>query len=690
MPARPARPLIAAALIALSQSASAQSTPPASAPAPAPTPTPGLTQVPLAQAPVASKLGARVTNLARAVPTIDTLVVVPSDSAYLAAVSSWTLKGRFPVLIDDGSPEAAEAIARFSRAFAPAKVVTWAGRPTDPAWPADPTERFKLMNLAVLRVWSLNPTDPPTEGGAERIITRLNNLGFTPPGIVVIDPNDHGWAAGLALAAARAQPMLRHDNPAGPRGVLPLDMADALQKSIETFLTSSRLPWDTLGDAIDSITLAFNIAPKCATPKPNDFVALTDRIGRKGPDFASRYAWTGQIFSSSTADAAYRAMCSLFLQPKDAWLFDGYQPGQPWDTFDCSAAANLLQSAGFKTSAIDHPNGTEVQWRTRAQTPVDAGLIFVNTMGNADFFQLFGGGQCKPGDVPVLSVPSAVHFVHSWSATEASLRNTVAGRWLERGAFCYMGSVQEPFLSAFVPTPLAAARLASGMPWGAAVRLDQGPVWKLTVIGDPLYTLSTAFGPSPTRDAEPAGEPLVLVAPLKEPLAGTPLADSMRAALKEQKLDIALRALVMLGRDQDASDLAAATLKSAPEKASSAFCAAAIPPLFRTGKPAAVIQAFAKLDAKDQARGDLRDILWFAAAPSMAGKPERSTLAVLKLALREDQLARDATDLGLAWARTAGKADALLTLEALAATAKEPQAKKDLEAATKAVRTGAR
>lgn len=647
----------------------------------------GREAMPLSEAPVATQLGARVIRVARAVPTIDAVVIVPNDAAYVAAVSSWTLQGgRFPVLIDDGTPGAAEAIGRFVRAFAPSRVVRW-DAPGVTAWPDDPTERFKLMNLAALRVWSLNPADPPTQGDAVRFVARFNNLGFQPPGIVVIDPRDPGWAAGLALAAGRGQPMLRYDGGNNPRGNLDPGSAANLQKAIETFLESIKLRWDALGDAVDAITLAYNVPAKCAVAKPADpnsfeIIATTDLVGRKAADPSARFAWCGQIFSTGTADAAYRAMSALFLQPSDAFIFDGYDQGQPWETFDGTMAGELLKKAQISASVIDHPSGTEKGWRERTRSPVRAGLIFVNTMGNADFFQLQGGGQCKPGDVPILDIPAAVHFVHSWSATEPMARGTVAQRWLERGAFCYMGSVQEPYLQAFVPTPLAAARLCSAMPWGAAVRIDNAPVWKLTVIGDPLYTLSTAFGPDPARAvvAEPEeGKPAT-------PVHATNLADAMRQAVKDKKLDEAARLLIMLGRDKDAADLGVATLQGAPQLATSSFCANVIPALFRAGKLTEVVQAYAKLDTDAQARGDLKDFAWLAATPALLGKPDQRLLNTMKLAVREDQLARDATELGLAWSRGVNKNDALLTLEGMMGVAKTPEQKKQFDAAIKAVK----
>jgi len=43
-----------------------------------------------------------------------------------------------------------------------------------------------------------------------------------------------------------------------------------------------------------------------------------------------------------------------------------------------------------------------------------------------------------------------VHFIHSWSAVTPDDRNTVGGRWLSNGVYAYVGSVDEPYVQAFV------------------------------------------------------------------------------------------------------------------------------------------------------------------------------------------------------------------------------------------------
>jgi len=101
--------------------AAAQS-PPAGDQTPAPPP-PHPQEIKLEDLPPPQRLGAKATLLREAVPVVPVLVLVPNVRSYIEAIAAWTPGGRYPVLIDDGSRDAAEDIGRFSRAFKPAKVV---------------------------------------------------------------------------------------------------------------------------------------------------------------------------------------------------------------------------------------------------------------------------------------------------------------------------------------------------------------------------------------------------------------------------------------------------------------------------------------------------------------------------------------------------------------------------------------
>ncbi len=206
---------------------------------------------------------------------------------------------------------------------------------------------------------------------------------------------------------------------------------------------------------------------------------------------------------------------------------------------------------------------------------IDAGLIAINSSGQAPWFDL-KPGQALVGDVPVLRVPAIVHMVHSFSAWSPTERSTIAGAFLERGAYAYLGSCHEPLLRGFVPTPLVMRRLLQGLPWSAAVRFDDAPPWKIAVFGDPLLTL----GPRGPRIAGDLGLP------------GRPprtLTDELTSHLKARELADALRTLALLGRDADAARLILATAKDQPAALTPEFGLAGIESAFATGDRAALL-----------------------------------------------------------------------------------------------------
>ena len=65
-----------------------------------------------------------------------------------------------------------------------------------------------------------------------------------------------------------------------------------------------------------------------------------------------------------------------------------------------------------------------------------------------------------------LTDPAAVVFIHSYSAANPYDASTLAGRWLNQGAFVYYGSVNEPFLTAFRTPQLVADLFLRGVPLG--------------------------------------------------------------------------------------------------------------------------------------------------------------------------------------------------------------------------------
>jgi hypothetical protein len=573
----------------------------------------------------------------RKFPVVSAVVLVPDLGSFVEAVGRWSLRARFPILIDDGSPAAAEDIARFVRAFAPDHVYRWSPAGADA--PRGDAVRG-AVDRAVARAW-----EPGTEAPDEAALVRAHwkDLDLVPAGIIVADTGDAAWPAALTLAAGRGEPIAWVNAPTGVNRAMKSADADSLAATIEAACAQSGYAWAGLGDDLDAVTLCLNSPARIETGE-REFVATTDRVGRRfeaGRD-AGRWAWAGQIFGDSPR-AVYAAMCSLFLRPASAWLFEGYPGGAPWAEFSEARAGEVLRGAGVPPTVLGGGLGDgAAEWRRAAPHFIDAGLICVNTKGYKDFFQL-GDTRCQSGDVPFLQRPAMVYFVHSWSAVMPGNRATVAGRWIERGAYAYLGSVQEPLLDAFVPTPKMAARLAGGSAWGAAVRLDGGRLWKLAVIGDPLATIGTGLGPWPARAEAPL------------PLDGaSDLADGLREILSQKQYAQGARTLVLLGRDDEAARLGLGVLNDEPGKFDAPLAAEVILPMVRTGRADAALGAFVRLDAR---RGDgaLRDALWLAAGPALAVTADAAFVGVLSENLREDQLAADAIKLAPAMDRVRGQ-----------------------------------
>lgn len=617
--------------------------------------------------PPAVHLGIRAESIQKNWPILSTVVIVPDGKSYIRAIALWDPKFRFPVLIDDGTAASREDIARFVRGYAPKKIVHWSAK--------DDAAIGRLAVEAALRhVWGKplpeEPKDPNVVTNAD-LLARWKAIGVPRTGIVITAEDDPAWTAALALAVGRAQPLAWVPRPP-PGRVDTYISADELRKfegAIEAACDATGLAWRTLDDDIDAVTLCM-ASPNNVQAEPKLVLATTDCVGRLHPDPAERigkrdrWAWTGQIFGTESR-SAYAAMCSLFLTAKKAWLFDGYPPGKPWSDFDATAAAEPLKHLNLETIVDDAPNSSERAWRVRVSQVLDAGLICVNTKGMPNEFNL-EPGRLLPADAPILNVPAMVDFVHSWSAHAPSERWTVGGRWIERGAYAYLGSVDEPFLGAFVPTPLATVRLMAKFPFAAALRSDNGQAWKLTIVGDPLTLLSNA---APQAEAD---------LPLAD---ATSLQDELHAALTAKDFAEAVRILVLQGRDADVAALVKGLLKDDPKSLTAKVAEIAVLPLFRTGDRGAMVKAYALLPKQAAMDPVLRDALWLSFYRSLPTTKDSEILNALRGAIRDDQPARDACELSEPYVSVFGRDAALGMLQEVRAKATDPgeQSKLDRE-----------
>lgn len=631
------------ALLGCATAAPAQQTKPPPAP-----PAPGAEQQRTIPPPVV--LGMRVDLVRTKLKVRPTVVIVQSSDDYARMIASWTLAERFPVLIDDGSSRAREDIARFVRAFEPASVVRWA--PAERVTlPTDAAERAQTLDTVWWAAWGAR--------NREELAEVWKQTEFFFPGVIVSSAKDPAWTAAIALAAGRGQPIIwSTQKSSSPTDVLPEAELTTFDSVIRRGIEGLNPPggWNGIADQVDSITLCMSIGARIPAA-PEGEMALTDRIGRMAD--GSRYAWCGMIFGDEPR-AAYIAMCALFLQPQSAWVFDGYKPDFA-PPYRLETAIDLLGKVGLRVSTNLPPRTGIDDWRERTRFGMTADFIHVNSSGLARFFDL-NPGRGYPSDVPPLGRPSVVHFIHSFSAQHIGEVNTVGGRWIENGAYAYLGSMEEPFLSAFLPAQSVVARLFSGAPWGAAVRPDNGKPWRLNVFGDPLIT----FGkPAPRYE-----EPLTFDGAIS-------LEDEMRASLKARKLAQGVAALIMLGRDKDAARIAQAAFNPEANAMNADLARIALPAAFRERDPGLFLQLYYAMGPVDQRDTLNIDMLWRVSRPMLATADEK-LITLLRETIRPLSMAEDASTLASSISRLYG-ADAVKPFFAgLAAQAPDAKAKQDL------------
>lgn len=569
-------------------------------------------------------LGRRVNALRVNLKVRPTVVIVPSRDDFVRAVGRWTLAERYPILIDNGTDRAREDIARFVRAFEPKALVRWKD-PGAAKIPGDPDQARGAIDGAFHASWGAKD--------AAGLAGIWKEAGFVPFGAVVASPHDPAWTGALALAAGRGQPILWLDTKsASVSHFISEEQARAIDRTLCERLDGLERPWRASGDEIEALTICANIGANIESKSGR--LALTDFVCRGEGGVRAVYA---AILPGDEAQAAYRAMCALFLQPRKAWLFDGYkQDFAP--PYALPPAAKLLNDAGFDVSSNMPPLGGLSHWRQRAALGVGADFIHVNSSGNSDFFEL-SPGRGYAGDVPFLNHPAMVNMIHSFSVQFAGSPKSIGGRWLENGAYCYYGSMDEPYLGAFLPAQSVATRLLLGAPFAAAVRLDDAKVWKLNVFGDPLMTIGK---PAPRHD-----EPASLE-------GGVSVETEMKEALKAGRLDAGIGALVLLGRDTTAVQLARAALKDDGKAVTPAVARIALAAAFREKDKALFYDLYERLPP--EGRGDWRaaDMLWQLARDEINSTEDTRVLNWLRAAVRDECPCEDAEALAPALRRAFG------------------------------------
>jgi hypothetical protein len=616
-------------------------------------------------------LGARAAQVAATLPVERTLVVAKSNAAFVNAISSWDVSRRFPVLIDDGSAQAAHDVARFVRAFGPERLVfyddggAWTGK-------AAPERADRAVADAAAQAWGAS--------GVAVLDAKWAELGFRPPGVVIASETDPAWPAAVALSAGRGMPLVWVSDVGGQLGgSLTPERAGEFARVVRAAFESTGRPFEALGDELDAVTICMSVPTRVG--RGGDITALTDIVGRN--EQRERYAWAsllsgevaGAPASVAAARSAYMAMCALFLRPERARLFDGYSQdfGPP---YRAQLAVEVLEGAGLDVSLVEGDSANATIWRRLALGGIEADFVHVNSSGGAHFFNLRGETRAYGSDVPMLIVPSAVHFIHSFSAQVPHRADTIAARWLENGAFAYYGSSHEPFLAAFLPAQVLAARLRAPAPWAAAVRHNQGRFaepWKLNCFGDALYVWAPEAPVAPPAEDGSLGSP---------PLDGlTAVDDLVRDAARARETDRLLRLLVLSARDDAAaklvSGLAAAERVS---EVSPQTAELALPVAFAAEDEDAFEALYLRLDDVRARRTLHTSMLWQMLRPTISASDDgvRGRVSLLRAHIRTESMETDAETLAPHVGRLFGDGAVIDMYAGLLGRTDDPQRQKRL------------
>lgn len=433
---------------------------------------------------------------------VDQVCLVSDLPSFLAAVSTWDAEHFFPVLWDDPAWS-----LPFVRAFRPARIVRLEAAPVTSEQPSSFVVWSKALE-AVGRSWGRDEPGgrPPLAGG---VFPR--RLAPTPPGVVLSNPRSPSLAAAVALAAGRFQPLV-HLEPMTDNGKT-LGFTDAPSESqaigfarrIEARIAPLASSYDEgIGDDVDFLTLAgdwpYRYRARGGEGVMSGDRAVDDLIGRVIPPGAPdlerslvRWAYVGRIPGDAAA-SVYRAMCALFLQPEAALLWNTYGGGGMWADYDMTGAGRVLGSIRPAAGAVEVRSGSVADlasWRDLLWPRSRFDLLMINSSGRPEDFSI-PGGPGRPADIPY-GPPAVISMIHSFSAARPNDPSTIAGRFLDHGAFIYYGSMSEPYLTAFRTPFLVAQLMASGIPLSASFR--QGPheqfgqPWRLVYLGDPLYRI---------------------------------------------------------------------------------------------------------------------------------------------------------------------------------------------------------
>lgn len=412
------------------------------------------------------QLGEKIIRLRQVIPTEKKVILVPDEETFLSAIQQWNLKRRYPILIEDD-----HYTPRFLNRFQPEQVIRLSSI-------AEVSfNREETMRKAVATAW---------EAETETLSQTWENLGWKPPGVVITSSNDSASVAAVALAADRGQPLLFLDEYfGGVNQTLNPESWQQLNQQVNELVHNTGYEYQTLGDTIDTITLARSLPVKYQSPEDGNLLAVTDGLGRN--EDGSRYAIAGWIYGTPER-AVYQAMSAIFLPTETALLYDSYPKTESWKEYHFQEALSILERKDLKFKHIEHPSASQETWQEITNQSWDYDLTFINSRGGKAKFAV-GNGDASVKEIPELNIPMTMHMIHSFSATTPDDINTIAGRWLNNGVYAYVGAVDEPYVSGFVPPKYVISQLALNVPLLVASRYSNSPTWKVTTIGDPLMVI---------------------------------------------------------------------------------------------------------------------------------------------------------------------------------------------------------
>jgi hypothetical protein len=417
---------------------------------------------------------------------VDVVCLVPDVPTFLRAVATWDDRHFFPILIDD-----VEYTFKFLREFRPARIVRFPSK----VGPIAPEELWERAQNAVGTAW----LDAKSDKSLPRGDVVPENLGKTPPGVVLSTSDSSALPGAVALAAGRFQPLLKWET-GGKRFADRISAAEAagFARSIEGLLEGCGLKYDKLGDDCDFVTLAGDYPYRYEQEGQGQ--AFDDLILRATGDKNQRWGFAGRLTGDAT-QSVYRAMCALFLKPGSGFLFNAYSDkDEPWSRYAMGPAAARLG----QIMTASHRGGETAGlsgWH-KAFDPVNrSGLVLINSSGNPTDFRIDDkGNQAQTADIPE-SDPLIVYMIHSFSAESPDDPATLAGRWMANGAFVYFGSMNEPYLEAFRAPGAIVAILSDNLPLSAVFhRMAAEPFgqpWRLAYFGDPLYRVRAMGNAAP-------------------------------------------------------------------------------------------------------------------------------------------------------------------------------------------------